>query len=109
MKTYLKVLGFDVLLLVALYFVIGDLLWRAAKAGSPHGHTATGYAVSYTYSLFTQIFTMSGGGTTLASPLTLDWVQVIGALLVVVNVWFLYVTFLGRKDVPKPAQDAPVA
>lgn len=102
MKGYIKVLALDALLLVALYFVLGDLQWRAAKAESPHGHTAAGYAVSYSYSLFTHVFRMTGSGYTLASPLTLDWVQVIGVVLVAVNAWFLYATFSRRKGAPRP-------
>jgi hypothetical protein len=96
MKTYLLVLLVDLLLAVSLVYVVGDLQWRVAYASSPHPRT-TGYATSFAYSVFTRVFTMSGGGISLSSPLTLDWVQVLGVLLVALNGWFLYTVYSKRR------------
>ncbi|MDG7011389.1 MAG: hypothetical protein JRN57_04645 [Nitrososphaerota archaeon] len=95
MKRYLAVVLLDAVLLVALFYVLGDIQWRAAYAGSAHART-TGYAVSISYSLFTKVFTMAGNGVTLASPLTLDWVQVLAGVLVAANAWLLYNMYVGR-------------
>jgi hypothetical protein len=100
------VLAADAALLVALFYVVEDWTWRVAYAESPHGHTE-GYAVSFSYSLFTQIFTMSANGARLASPPTLDWTQVLVAALVVVNAWYLYSRFSKREGVSVPADPVP--
>ena len=96
MKNYLVVAVADVLLVVSLVYVLGDLQWRAAYAASAHGHT-TGYVPSFSYSLFTRVFTMTGNGATLASPLTLDWVQVLGVALIALNGWAIYVAYNSRR------------
>ncbi len=106
MKRYLTVVVIDFLLLVALLYVAGDQQWRVAYAESPHSRTS-GYATSFSYSLFTQVFTMSGKGVSLSSPLTLDWVQVLVAALFVVNAWFVYVT-LGARRKKSSAVSVPV-
>lgn len=103
MKTYYFVLLIDAILLVAVFYVVGDIQWRVADAGSPHGRTS-GYSTSFTYSVFTQVFTMTGKGVVLSSPPTLDWVQVLAVALLVVNGWFLYSVYAGRKN--KPAAPA---
>ena len=104
MKAY-QVLVADAFLLVALFFVQSDLQGRVAYAETVHGHT-TGYVSSFSYSLFTQAFTMSGPGVSLSSPLTLDWIQVLGALLIVLNGWYLYSAFArkGRSTAAVSAQ-----
>ena len=106
MRTYIAVLLVDALVLVALFYVNADWQWRIAYAASPHGHTS-GYVPSFSYSLFTQIFTMSSSGVSLASPLTLDWIQVLGVALVIINGWYLYSTYAKRKTPPaSPANPA---
>lgn len=105
MKAYLKVLLLDALLLIGLFYVTGDLQWRVAYAATPHGHTA-GYSPSLSYSVFTQVFTMAGSGASLASPLTLDWVQVLATALVILNGWYLYTAYAARRKgtLPNPGQ-----
>jgi hypothetical protein len=105
-KTYLKVVLVDILILIALYYVVADQQSRVSYAASPHGHTSVGYSVSFGYSLFTQIFTMSGPGVTLSSPPTLDWIQVLVFALVLLNGWFLYSVYRGRSRAP--ASQPPV-
>ena len=104
MRSYVVVLLLDALLLVALFYVSSDMAWRTAYAMTPHGHTS-GYSVSFSYSLFTQIFTMSAGGATLASPPTLDWIQVLGVAIVLLNGWYLYTAY--SKGRPHPAAPEP--
>lgn len=102
MKAFLKVLLADAILLYALYYVFMDLQWRTSYAATPHGHT-TGYVASFAYSFFVRVFTMSGGGTALTSPPSLDWVQVVGLLLAVANGWYLYSRFSHWKRPYRPA------
>ena len=107
MKLWYKVLLADIVLVVALYFVLGDLNWRTSYAALPHnacGGFCT-YTPSFGYGLFTRIFTMSGNGVKLTSPPMLDWVQVLALLLLLVNGWYLYV-FL-RENRPKPSETLP--
>jgi hypothetical protein len=89
-----QVLVLDVILLVFAYFVQEDLTWRNDYATS-HGAT-----VSTSYSLFTRTFQMVRNETTLRSPPTLDWLQVVIAVLIIANVAFL---FGGRQTKPRPA------
>jgi hypothetical protein len=95
-RNYLVVIAVDLLLLVSIVYVLEDLQWRAAYAASAHGHTA-GYTPSFSYSFFTQVFTMSRGGASLSSPLTLDWIQLLGIALVLLNGWLLYSTYTKRR------------
>ncbi|MDG6985248.1 MAG: hypothetical protein JRM73_00690 [Nitrososphaerota archaeon] len=99
MKAY-QVLIADALLLALLFFVESDLQGRVAYAETVHGHTS-GYIPSFSYSLFTQVFTMTGSGVSLSSPPTLDWIQVLGAVLIVLNCWYLY-TVLAHNRKPAP-------
>lgn len=75
--------AFDLLALVFLYFVLQDLAWRTSYAESERlvPHT--------TYSFFVREFSIAGNVIQvhqgLVSPPTLDWVQLVVALLVVVN------------------------
>lgn len=89
----------DALLLLALYFVLLDLGRRVAYAASPHTACPSlcGYKPSFTYTFFTQFFTMSGNGVSLTSPPTLDWVQVITLIIIIVNGWFFYDLYRRRK------------
>jgi hypothetical protein len=96
-RTVFKVLTADVVLLIALYYVIQDLQWRTSYATSPHANALHGYSPSFAYNLFTRIFTMSGSGLSLTSPPTLDWVQVLAVALLAINAWYAYVTLTKRR------------
>ena len=93
----MKILVLDVLILLFGYFVAGDLQWRSSYAASE------GLLPTYSYFPFIQLFTMSGRvmfgkALPLQSPPTLDWLQVLGAVFVVANLWYAYVTFRRRKS-----------
>ncbi len=97
-RTFAKVLAADAVLLAAEYFALQDLGFRSAYAASK------GFTPSYSYSIFTQFFTMLGRGLTLESPPTLDWVQLLFALLVALNLQYLY--RITRMRARNPASDA---
>ena len=101
MKTYLWVIPIDAHLLVSLGYVLSDLQWRVAYAATSVGHER-GYAPSFMYSVFTQVFTLKGpsGSLALTSPPTLDWVQVLAVLLVLLNGWWLYTSLSSRRKAP---------
>jgi len=90
--TWIKVLIVDVVLLVAGSLIQQDVLWRSAYASS-----ALGYSPSVSYSVLTKFFTMAGRGTSLESPATLDWVQAIAIVLLIVNFWYAYSVIKGTK------------
>jgi hypothetical protein len=94
----LKVFLADVILLFALYSVFVDLQWRTGYAASLHTACPQfcSYSPSFSYSLVTQFFTLAGNGVRLISPPTLDWVQLIVFVLVVLNVWYSYKTLKSR-------------
>jgi hypothetical protein len=91
-RTAFAVIVADIFLLTGEYYVNQDLQWRAAYAASVHNACGVlcSYTPSFSYSLLTQFFTMSGGRLTLVSPPTLDWVQALVLALVVINGWFAY-------------------
>ena len=92
-RNTLMVLIIDVVLLVALFYVVGDLQWRVTYAASVHSACPSpgcSYAPSFSYSVLTQFFTMAGNGVALTSPPTLDWIQALSYALVAINVWFVY-------------------
>ncbi len=99
------VLFADVVLLLAEYQVIQDLNWRTWFAASPHAGT-NGYAPSFSISVLTRFFTMSGNGVSLTSPPTLDWVQALAVLLVVINAWLGY-TLIAKRSAAKARQVGP--
>lgn len=81
---------FDLLALAFLYFVLQDLAWRTSYAESEHLIPST------TYSLFIRAFSIRGKTIQipkgLVSPPTLDWAQVVVALLMVVNGLYVFST-----------------
>jgi hypothetical protein len=99
-KTIYSVVVADALMLIALFYVSLDLQWRASYAASPHDACGRicSYSASFSYSLLTRFFTMSGNGVTLTSPLTFDWVQSLVFAIVVLNVWFAYKLLESRKS-----------
>jgi len=99
---------FDFVLVVLELLVLQDLQWRTSYAASVHAGT-NGYTPSFSYNVLTRVFTMSGNGPSLVSPLTLDWVQLLAIVLVVVNVWLGYATLSRHrafKTPPAPASPA---
>ncbi len=79
-----KTLAFDILALIALYFVEYNVAWRNAYARSEGLLPSTGYAP------FLKYFLIEGASVPLRSPPTLDWVQVLLVSLVVVNAFYFY-------------------
>jgi hypothetical protein len=89
----------DVLLLTGLYYVVLDLQWRSAYASSIH-YACEGpcsYTASFSRSILTQFFTMTGNNASLTSPPTLDWVQLLVLALVLINVWYGYSFIFERR------------
>jgi hypothetical protein len=86
----------DVLLLLGLYGVYLDRLWRASCE-------APGQCLSQVSSIslspFTLVTSLGSNGVPLQSPLTLDWIQLILISLVVVNTYFAYI-WLRRRTIP---------
>ena len=110
-RTALKVFVADVVLLMAVFYVLQDLQWRSNYAASPHAVClqVCSYAPSFSYGILTQVFTMAGNGVRLSSPPTLDWVQAIVYVLVVINAWFAYVLLKSRRSGQAKTTVAPVA
>jgi hypothetical protein len=81
---------FDFLALAFLYSILQDLSWRASYAKSENLTPRTDY------SLFFRVLTITGNAIQipkgLVSPPTLDWVQVVVALLVIVNGFYAFST-----------------
>ena len=98
-RTSFKVLAADVVLLAAGFWVLQDLQWRTGFASSLHDACSPicRYSPSFSYSVLTRFFTMAGNGVSLTSPPTLDWVQLIACLLVIVNAWFIYDALNSRR------------
>lgn len=104
------IVAFDAILLAALAFVYRDLQWRVGYAESVHtACPAAGcsYSASFSFGFLTRLFTMSGNGVSLTSPPTLDWVQVIALLLVVVNGWYAFHYLRGKKRVVRAPVQGP--
>lgn len=88
----LKVALVDAVLLVFAYYVLQDLSWRDSYAAS------RGFSASTSFSLLTRRLELTSGGTTLVSPPTLDWIQVVIALLIIVNVAYVVGVLRGPKQ-----------
>src|SRR5260370_20787816 len=102
MKEAWKVVSADVVILFGLYSALQDLQWRTGYAASLHSACPQfcSYSPSFSYSLLTQFFILAGNGVRLTSPLTLDWVQLLGYALVGLNAWFAYKTLKSRRLLP---------
>lgn len=99
MREGLKVALADIVLLFALYSVFKDLQWRTGYGASLHSACplSCSYSPSFSYSLLIQFFTLAGNGVRLTSPPTLDWVQLLAYVLVVLNAWYAYQTLKSRR------------
>jgi hypothetical protein len=102
-KTALKVIGVDIVLLAAEFYVMQDLQWRSSYAAG-----TLRYSSSFSYSVLTQFFTMTSNTLRLTSPPTLDWVQTLAYAFVVVNIWFAYVAVKSRRSRPPKVAPAQV-
>jgi len=86
-----KVLLVDLVLVVFAYFVLQDLAWRDSYAAS------RGYSAVTAFSLLTRRLDLKNGATSLVSPFTLDWIQVVIALLIIVNVAYVFGAVRGSR------------
>ena len=104
MKFVYKVLLVDLVLVLGLYFVLGDLSWRSYYAMSPHNACGgvCSYTPSFSFNVLTRFFTMAGNGVPLTSPPTLDWVQLLLLALFALNGWYLYSTFGANRGAKAP-------
>jgi hypothetical protein len=93
----------DFVLLVFAYYVLQDLDWRGWYA------TLRGLSPSTSYSFLTRMFTMTGQGSALQSPPTLDWIQVVVALLIIINIVYGVGALKGARGPKEPSGAVPVA
>ena len=96
-----KVILADIVLVVALLYILQDLGWRLSYAASVHsGCPGTGcaYSPSFSYGILTRVFTMYGNHVSLVSPPALDWVQATVYALVAVNVLFAYKLYTAWRE-----------
>ncbi len=102
MRRALGVVLFDVVVTVLLYYVLQDLSYRSSYAQSE------GLAYSVTYYPFIRVSHITGNVQfTLTSPPALDWVQVIIAVIVVVNGYYLASLIRERRaNAARPAADS---
>lgn len=90
----LEILVVNLVLLLALYFVTGDVASRAAYAARE------GLSYFFTQSVLVETSSLQGHGTTLQSPLTLSWLQIIAALLVIIDAVYVYDWVQSRRVAP---------
>jgi len=90
----LEILGFNVLLLLGLYFVTNDVADRSAYAARE------GLSYAFSQSLLVETSTLSGKGLNLQSPLSLAWLQVILLVLVVIDALYIYDWSVARRAKP---------
>jgi len=109
-RTAIFVLLVDAVLVLAVSFVFQDLQWRTSYAATLHYACPQpcSYSSSFSYSVLTRFFTMSGNGVSLTSPPTIDWVQILAVLLAAINAWFAY-TILSKRRAAGRGMEAPPA
>ena len=91
----LKVALVDVVLLVFAYLVFQNLYWR------DNYDAFRGYSVSTSFSLLIRRLELSSTSKTLVSPPTLDWIQVVIALLIIVNIVYVFGVLRSPKSAEK--------
>lgn len=94
----LEYLAVNVLLLAAAYLVTADLASRSAYAARE------GLSYHFTQSFFVETSSLQGASGTLQSPLTLAWLQILLAALVVVDAYYLYGWFHRERAVSPNGQ-----
>jgi hypothetical protein len=77
------VVGSNVILLALIWWVFQDYAYRASY------WRGMGFTPSTSYSPFFYVTTAVRGSTFIQGQLTLDWTQVLGALLVIIDVVFI--------------------
>lgn len=99
-RILVKVLLADLVLLLAVFEVLLDLQWRSTYAASIHSACpqGCGYMPSFSYSVLTQFFELTGNGRQLVSPATLDWVQALAVVIVILNAWYVIGYLRTRKN-----------
>jgi hypothetical protein len=95
-STLVKVAVADLVILASVFLVIQDVDSRMTCALLACNPAVTRTSPVFYYSILTKTFALGVNGRTLTSPLTLDWVQVLGAAFVLLNLWYLY-RFLGER------------
>jgi hypothetical protein len=80
----LEILGVNVVLLLALYLVSADVASRTLYAARE------GLSYFFAQSLLVETSSLQGHGATLQSPPTLAWLQLILAVLVVIDAFYVY-------------------
>ena|SRR5215472_14772949 len=103
-RTGVKVLIADAVLLIAEFFAISDVQARltCANGAALYGQGClTRDSPGYSYSVLVQYLSMtSQGGLVLTSPPTLDWIQLLVVALIVINLWYIVKTFRSRRSTP---------
>jgi hypothetical protein len=95
----------DIIMLVAAFYVVQDLQWRSAYASAAInrcGGATCSYTPSFSYGILTQIFTMTGNSVQLSSPVTLDWIQALVYVLILLNGWLIYTWARSRRAAGPP-------
>jgi hypothetical protein len=87
----LEVLAVNAALLLGLYLVLGDVASRTAYAARE------GFTYSFTQSFLLETSTLQGAKGIFQSPLTLAWPQLLVAVLLIVDVLYLYSSVNGRR------------
>jgi hypothetical protein len=93
----LEIIGVNIVLLLALYFVASDVATRTTYAARE------GYSYFFSQSFLTEVSTLQGRGESLQSPLTLGWLQLILAVLVILDALYLYGWVQKRRALPTQA------
>ncbi len=95
----LRAAAINAVLLALTYLVYQDLSFRDRYAQQLN------FSPSTSYSAFSHVLTLTGGTTTLSSPVTLDWVQLLVLALVATDVVYV----LGFLRMKGSSQAQPVA
>lgn len=96
MKTgsILQVAAVNTILLLGMYLVAGDMAARASDAAR---ESATYY---FSQGFLVEVSTLLKGGGSLRSPWMLSWLQVLFAVLVIIDVAFVYGWARRRQSPP---------
>lgn len=90
-STILYMIAINIVLLALIAWVFGDRAYRDEYWRS------MGFTPTTSYSPFFYITSAVNGSTYIQGQLTLDWTQVLGALLVIIDVVFVIGVIRGRR------------